>query len=149
MLETKGHEYFMQQAIRQATIAFDEGEIPVGAVVVCNNSIIAKGYNQTERLNDATAHAEMIAITSASEYMGSKYLNDCILYVTLEPCLMCAGALAHTHIGGVVFGAYDTKGGFTTLENDVLHPRTKLVEGILTAECSQLINEFFALKRDN
>lgn len=135
--------YFMAEALRQAQMAFDEGEIPVGAVVVAGERIIGKGYNQTERLNDVTAHAEMLAITAASEYLGGKYLQECTLYVTLEPCVMCAGALYWTQMKRVVFGAADEKRGFCGLGKNVLHPRTQLKKGILAEESQELILKFF------
>jgi tRNA(adenine34) deaminase len=136
-------ERFMGEALRQARMAYEEGEIPVGAVVVCENRIIARAYNQTERLNDPTAHAEMLAITAAAEYLGSKYLETCTMYVTLEPCPMCAGALFWSHIGGLVYGAPDPKMGFTLHHSGVLHPRTTVSSGVLQAECSMLLSDFF------
>jgi len=136
-------DYFMGEALRQAQFAFDADEIPVGAVVACNGKIIGKGYNQTQRLNDVTAHAEMIAITSAASFLGSKYLNDCILYVTLEPCIMCAGAIAWAQLGGLVFGADDKKKGFTMLHQAVLHPKTIVSSGVLKDDCEELLKYFF------
>ncbi|KAA0994037.1 nucleoside deaminase [Dyadobacter sp. UC 10] len=135
--------YFMAEALRQAQRAYDEGEIPVGAVVVIGERVIGKGYNQTERLNDVTAHAEMIAITAAADNLGSKYLTDCTLYVTLEPCVMCAGALYWTQMKRVVIGARDEKRGFTNLGKPVLHPKTQLVKGILAEESQELLLKFF------
>ena len=135
--------YFMAEAMRQAEIAYEEGEIPVGAVVVVGERIIGKGYNQTEKLNDVTAHAEMIAITAASDHLGSKYLQDCTLYVTLEPCVMCAGALYWTQMNRVVFGASDEKRGFSRLGKAVLHPKTRLSSGILAYESQELLLKFF------
>jgi tRNA(adenine34) deaminase len=135
--------YFMEEALRLARQAYDEGEIPVGAVVVIGERIIGKGYNQTERLNDVTAHAEMIAITAASDHLGSKYLQDCTLYVTLEPCVMCAGALYWTQMKRVVLGATDEKRGFSKLGKGILHPKTKLSSGILSAESQELLVKFF------
>lgn len=139
----------MQQALKQAVIAFEEDEVPVGAVVVINNKIIARGYNQVERLKDATAHAEMIALTSAFNYLGAKYLPDATLYVTLEPCLMCCGALYWSKIGKVVFGASDEKNGFqkTTGNHWPFHPKTELVYGVLEEDCSSLLKSFFKKKR--
>jgi tRNA(adenine34) deaminase len=139
----------MQQALKQAVIAFEEDEVPVGAVVVINNKIIARGYNQVERLKDATAHAEMIALTSAFSYLGAKYLPDATLYVTLEPCLMCCGALYWSKIGKVVFGASDEKNGFqkTTGSHWPFHPKTELVYGVLEEDCSSLLKSFFKKKR--
>ena len=140
-------EYFMRQALDEAHKAFDDGEIPVGAIVVSNNRIIARAHNLTERLNDVTAHAEMQAITAAANYLGGKYLKDCTLYVTLEPCSMCAGALAWSQISRVVYGASDTKRGFTVFSPSPLHPRTELVTGILEEESASLVKSFFANKR--
>ena len=138
----------MAEALKEAYKAFDDGEIPVGAVVVCENRIIARGYNQTERLTDVTAHAEMIAITSASNYLGAKYLKDCTLYVTLEPCLMCAGAVSWSQMGRIVFGAQDERRGFSQLETRVLHPKTEMISGIMADECKQLLLDFFQKLRD-
>ncbi|WP_159469286.1 nucleoside deaminase [Dyadobacter sp. 3J3] len=135
--------YFMAEALRMAQVAFEEGEIPVGAIVVIGERIIGKGYNQTERLKDVTAHAEMLAITAASEYLGGKYLQDCTLYVTLEPCVMCAGALYWSQMKRVVFGAMDEKRGFSRLEVNVLHPKTQLKTGILADESQALLLKFF------
>lgn len=135
--------YFMAEALRMAQLAYEEGEIPVGAIVVAGERIIGKGYNQTERLHDVTAHAEMLAITAASEYLGGKYLQDCTLYVTLEPCVMCAGALYWTQMKRVVYGASDEKRGFSRLEKNVLHPKTQLKNGILADESQELILKFF------
>lgn len=133
----------MAEALRQAERAFDDGEIPVGAIVVVGERIIGKGYNQTERLKDVTAHAEMLAITAASEYLGGKYLQDCTLYVTLEPCVMCAGALYWAQMKRVVFGASDEKRGFSGLGKNILHPKTQLKKGILAEESQALILKFF------
>jgi tRNA(adenine34) deaminase len=138
-----GHEYFMREALRQAKMAYDEGEVPVGAVVVSNNKIIGKGYNQTERLKDVTAHAEVLAITAASSYLGAKYLSDCTLYVTLEPCVMCAGALHWAQIDKVVFGASDPKKGFLKIKDSILHPKTEILSGIMELECKTLVDTFF------
>ncbi|MCE7067402.1 nucleoside deaminase [Dyadobacter sp. CY326] len=135
--------FFMAEAMRQAEIAYDEGEIPVGAVVVIGERIIGKGYNQTEKLNDVTAHAEMIAITAASDNLGAKYLQDCTLYVTLEPCIMCAGALYWSQMSRVVFGAADEKRGFSKLGKPILHPKTRLTTGILGNESQELLLKFF------
>jgi tRNA(adenine34) deaminase len=136
-------EYFMKEAFKQAQYAFEEGEIPVGAVVVASNRIIAKAYNQTERLTDITAHAEMLAITSASNYLGSKYLKDCTLYVTLEPCPMCAGALYWSQISKIVFGAKDEKRGFSSISNKFLHPKTEVISGVMKEESEAILQEFF------
>jgi len=135
--------YFMEEALVLARKAYEEGEIPVGAIVVAKDRIIGKGYNQTERLNDVTAHAEMIAITAAADHLGSKYLTDCTLYVTLEPCVMCAGALYWTQVKRVVVGATDEKRGFSRIGQPLLHPKTKLVTGIMAIESQQLLLKFF------
>jgi tRNA(adenine34) deaminase len=146
-------EYFMQQALKEAQQAFDEDEIPIGAVVVQDNRIIARGHNQTERLNDCTAHAEIIALTSAFNYLGSKYLPEAILYVTIEPCLMCAGALYWSKIGKVVYGAEDEKNGYrrgqptASLSNWPFHPKTTLIKGVLDEQCAGLMRKFFKDKR--
>ncbi len=140
-------EYFMKQALDEAYKAFDEDEIPVGAIVVCNNRIIARAHNLTERLNDVTAHAEMQAITAAANYLGGKYLKDCTLYVTLEPCNMCAGALAWSQISRIVYGASDKKRGFTAFSPSPLHPRTEIITGILEKESADLVKSFFVKKR--
>lgn len=139
----------MREALKEANKAFDDDEVPIGAVIVLNDHIIARGYNQVERLHDATAHAEMIAITSASNALGSKYLKDCTLYVTLEPCLMCAQALAWSQVPYICFGAYDSKQGFSSRCEDLFHKQVKVAGGILTEECGELIKQFFKLKRDN
>lgn len=140
--------HYMKLAYREAQTAFDEGEIPVGAVVVCNNKVLAKTHNQTETLNDVTAHAEMLAITAAANMLGAKYLNDCTIYITLEPCPMCASALEHAHIGRVVWAADDPKNGFKRFGN-MLHPKTEVATGIMAAECAELMTSFFAAKRKN
>jgi tRNA(adenine34) deaminase len=142
-------EYFMYEALKEAKTAFDLDEVPVGAVIVCNDRIIARGRNLTERLNDVTAHAEMQAFTSASNYLGAKYLDECTLYVTLEPCVMCAGATFWTQIGRVVYGASDDKRGYTKTNAPLLHPKTKVVSGILEAECAELLIDFFKSKRQD
>ena len=139
-------EYFMKIALQQAQEAFDQDEIPVGCVVVCNDRIIAKAHNLTETLNDVTAHAEMQAITSAANFLGGKYLIDCTLYVTLEPCVMCAGALNWAQISKVVIGARDEQRGFIN-KNLSLHPKTEIVTGILENECSEIVKAFFLNKR--
>jgi tRNA-specific adenosine deaminase len=138
--------YYMQQAIKEARYAFDEGEIPIGAVVVCNDSIVARAHNLTERLKDVTAHAEIMAITSAANYLGGKYLTECTLYVTLEPCVMCAGALSWAQIGRIVFGAADEKRGFSRI-GGILHPKTDVIGGVMSSECKELIQSFFTAKR--
>lgn len=139
--------HFMKQAYNEALKAYENGEVPVGAVVVCNNTIIARGYNQTEALTDVTAHAEIIVITSANGYLGSKYLSDCTLYVTLEPCVMCAGAIKWSQMSRVVYGASDDKGGFMKYGKELLHPETKLEFGIMNNECSALLKKFFKERR--
>ncbi len=142
-LSIHSDEHFMQLALKEAQMAFDEGEIPVGCVVVVENRVIARAHNQVERLQDCTAHAEMLAITSAQNYFGSKYLQDCHLYVTLEPCVMCAGALFWSQMGKLIVGARDKERGFTRLSPSVLHPRTDLSIGLLEEECGQLVTNFF------
>lgn len=138
------HEYFMNKALQLAAMAFEEGEIPVGAIVVAGGSkIIGKGYNQTEKLNDVTAHAEMLAISAASQYLGAKYLKDCTLYVTLEPCVMCAGALAWSQVDRIVFGVPDDKRGFSGISRKITHPKTEVLSGVLESECKSLIQNFF------
>ncbi len=142
-------EYYMMQALKEARIAYDEEEIPIGAVVVMNNTIVARGHNMTERLNDPTAHAEMIALTAAFNSLGSKYLPDATLYVTVEPCSMCAGAAYWSKVGRVVYGAEDEKNGYkkTAGANWPFHPKTELVHGIMKEECAQLMKDFFKSRR--
>lgn len=140
-------ERYMREALREAMAAAEEDEVPVGAVVVCRGRVIAKGHNMTERLNDPTAHAEMIAITAACGAMGGKYLTDCTLYVTVEPCPMCAGALAWSQIGRVVYGAIDPKRGFSQFSPSLMHPRTEVTAGVLAQECGQAVTDFFRGKR--
>ncbi len=142
-------EQFMKQALREAQKAFDEDEVPVGAVIVLNDKIIARGYNQVEKLNDCTAHAEIIALTSAFNYLGSKYLPDATIYVTVEPCVMCAGALYWSKIGRIVYGASDEKNGYKhiTKENSPFHPKTVLSSGVLSEDCAELMKSFFRSKR--
>ncbi len=140
-------EYYMKQALLEAEAAFAEDEIPVGAVVVCRNRIIARAHNQTELLTDVTAHAEMLALTAAANSLGSKYLNDCTLYVTLEPCAMCAGALAWAQLGKLVYGAIDEKRGFMRFGRELLHPKTQVAYGVLENECADLMKRFFKGKR--
>ena len=147
MLSIHSDEHFMKQALIEAQKAYEAGEVPVGAVVVCQDRIIARAHNNTEMLTDVTAHAEMIALTAASDYLGGKYLNDCTLYVTLEPCTMCAGALAWAQLGRLVYGAADEKRGFMRFGKNVLHPRTTVAYGIAEASCSELMTRFFAEKR--
>lgn len=146
MLEPFDHEYFMKKALQEAQDAFDRDEIPVGAVIVTNNRIIAKGHNLTETLTDVTAHAEMQAITAGASFLGGKYLKDCTLYVTLEPCQMCAGALYWSQIATIVFGASDEKRGYRAM-GTTIHPKTKVISGVLENECSAILNEFFDRKR--
>jgi tRNA(adenine34) deaminase len=142
-------EQYMHQAIKEAQKAFDIDEVPVGALVVMNDKIIARAHNQVELLNDSTAHAEILALTTAFNSLGSKYLPDATLYVTVEPCLMCSGALYWSKIGRIVFGAYDDKNGYrkTTGDNNPFHPKTIITGGILADECSRLMKEFFKSKR--
>lgn len=147
MIEPFDDVYFMKKAFAEAVQAFDAGEVPVGAVVVAKGKIIARAHNLTETLNDVTAHAEMQAITAAANLLGGKYLNDCTLYVTLEPCVMCAGALGWSQIGKVVFGAYDDKRGYRKFAANAMHPKTEIVGGVLDTECRELIQEFFRQKR--
>ena len=137
----------MRKALEEARVAEAEGEIPVGAVVVCNGRVIARAHNQTERLNDVTAHAEMLAVTAATATLGGKYLNDCTLYVTLEPCVMCGGALAWAQLGGLVYGSADPHRGYARLTPGVLHPKTVVRGGVLESECSALLQRFFRGKR--
>jgi len=147
MLTIYSDDYYMEQAIKEAQKAREAGEIPVGAVIVCQKQIIARAHNQTQILNDVTAHAEIMAITSASSYLGSKYLKDCTLYVTLEPCIMCAGALYWSQIDRVVYGASDEKRGFMRYGKELLHPGTKLEYGIKNHECATMMTKFFEGKR--
>jgi tRNA(adenine34) deaminase len=147
MLNLYTDECFMKEALKEARLAFDKDEVPVGAVVVCNNRVIGRGHNLTEQLTDVTAHAEMQAFTAASGFLGSKYLEGCTLYVTIEPCVMCAGAAFWTQISKVVFGAFDTKRGFTLISPKILHPKTQMIGGVLEAECSALMKAFFKEKR--
>ena len=139
--------YFMKEALKEAQKAYDLDEVPVGAIIVCDNQIIARAHNYSERLNDATAHAEMQAYTIASDVLGGKYLNNCTLYVTLEPCIMCAGAGFWTQIQRIVFGASDNKRGFQLVSKNMLHPKTQLEGGVLKEKCSKLLTDFFKRKR--
>ena len=143
LMELYSDEYFMREALKEAQKAFDDGEVPVGAVVVSKNKIIARAHNQTERLTDATAHAEMLAITSATNFLGAKYLTECTLYVTLEPCVMCAGAMNWSQVSKVVYGADDLLRGFSLIGQPLLHPKTKIVKGIKADACKELLNRFF------
>ncbi|MEQ9402879.1 MAG: nucleoside deaminase [Cyclobacteriaceae bacterium] len=142
-LSIHSDDHFMKQALLEAEKAYAEGEIPIGAVVVCENKIIAKDHNRVERLNDATAHAEMLAVTAAQNNLGSKYLNECKLYVTLEPCSMCAGALFWTQIGELIIGASDKERGFRKFNKNIIHPKTKVKDGVMCYESEQLIKNFF------
>lgn len=142
-------EHFMREALKEAQKAFEMDEVPVGAVIVSKKRIIARAHNLTEQLNDVTAHAEMQAFTAASNFLGAKYLSECTLYVTLEPCVMCAGASYWSQIGRVVFGAADVKRGFKNISENLLHPKTEIVGGILETECADLLREFFRKKREN
>jgi tRNA(adenine34) deaminase len=139
--------YYMKQALMEAQKAADRGEIPVGAVVVCKDRIIARAHNLTETLTDVTAHAEMQAITAAASTLGGKYLNECSLYVTIEPCVMCAGAIGWAQMGRLVFGAEDEKRGFMRYAPEALHPKTVVMQGVLEEECARLMKAFFATKR--
>lgn len=143
----KEDEVYMERALEEARAAFDAGEIPVGAVVVCRGRVIARGHNLTETLTDVTAHAEMQAITAAANMLGGKYLKGCTLYVTVEPCVMCAGALGWSQIERVVYGAADDKRGFRRFAPDALHPKTLVTEGVLEAECRTLMQQFFKSRR--
>lgn len=140
-------EYYMQRALEQAQDAAGRDEIPVGAVVVCRDRIIARGHNLTELLNDVTAHAEMQAITAAANHLGGKYLNECTLYVTLEPCVMCAGAIGWAQLGRLVYGAADPKRGYSRYAPQALHPKTQVTAGVLAEACSTLVRDFFKRKR--
>lgn len=141
------HDYFMRLALKEAQIALDEDEVPIGALVVSQGKIVAKAHNMTERLNDATAHAEMLALTAAMDRFGSKYLKDCTLYVTLEPCVMCAGAAAWAQVATIVYAASDPKKGFKTLTNNLLNSKTEIISGVLEAEASVLLKDYFKSKR--
>ena len=139
--------YFMNEAFKEAEKALEKDEVPVGAVIVCDNQIIARAHNYTDTLNDVTAHAEMQAFTSASDFLGGKYLNECTLYVTLEPCIMCGGASYWAQIKKIVFGASDEKRGFSSLSENILHPKTEIVSGIEKDKCAKLLTDFFKSKR--
>ncbi len=139
---------FMRQALGEAERAFERGEVPIGAVIVAGDSIVGRGHNLVETLRDATAHAEMQAITAATEYLGGKYLSDCTLYVTVEPCVMCAGAIAWSQVGRVVYGAADEKRGFRRYSSDILHRKVEVVGGVLASECEQFMCEFFVKLRE-
>ena len=141
------HEKYMTEALREARAALEEGEIPIGAVVVSRGRIIGRGHNMTERLHDPTAHAEMIAVTAATEALGGKYLTDCTLYVTVEPCPMCAGGLNWAQVGKIVYGAPDPRRGYSLFTPSLLHPTTEALEGVLAEECGVLMTDFFKSKR--
>ncbi len=141
------HEYFMKEALKEAQKALEKDEVPVGCVIVCDNQIIARAHNFTKRLNDVTAHAEMQAFTSAADFLGGKYLNECTLYVTLEPCVMCGGASYWAQLKKVVYGAKDVKRGYSRLTENILHPKTKVISGIMADNCSKLLTDFFKQKR--
>lgn len=147
MEEIFSDQYFMKLALKEAEKAFTNNEVPVGAVIMQNNQVIARAFNSIEMLNDVTAHAEILAITAASNYLGSKYLNECTMYVTLEPCIMCAGAIAWSQLGRLVYGADDEVKGFSRIKIPVLHPKTMVNKGILANECSMLVKDFFKGKR--
>jgi tRNA(adenine34) deaminase len=140
-------EYFMKQALSEARLAAEEGEVPIGAIIVCKNNIIARAHNQTERLADPTAHAEMLAITSAVSALGAKYLTECTLYVTVEPCVMCAGAIGWAQISTIVYGAPDEKRGFSLFAPKAFHPKAIVRQGIMEKECIALMQDFFKKKR--
>ena len=146
-LSVQTDEYFMKQALEEARKAYEADEVPVGAVVVCEGRIIARAHNLTERLHDPTAHAEMQAITAATEYLGGKFLTGCTMYVSLEPCVMCAGALYWAQLQKLVFGAYDEKRGFAKIDANLLHPKTKITGGVMGKESTELLRQFFARKR--
>ncbi len=146
-LSIHSDDHFMKQAFKQAEMAFEKGEVPVGAVIVAENRIIAKAHNMTEQLTDVTAHAEMLAITAAFDSIGGKYLNECTLYVTLEPCVMCAGALYWAQLGKLVYGATDGKRGYSLQPKNLLHPRTEVVKGLLGNQSESLLRQFFARLR--
>ena len=146
-IHSDGH--FMKLAMVEAQKAYEEGEIPVGAIITCNDKVIARAYNQVQKLNDVTAHAEILAITSAQNYLGAKYLNDCTLYITLEPCTMCGGALYWSQIKRIVIGAKDEKRGYSTISDQIIHPKTEITQGLLAEESEQLIKSFFQKLRGN
>ena len=141
------HNYYMKKALQEAELAFEKGEVPVGAIIVIHDKIIARAHNLTEQLNDVTAHAEIQAITAASNFLGGKYLKECTLYVTLEPCQMCAGALYWSQISNIIYGASDLKRGFKAMETKI-HPKTKVTGGVMEDECAQILNQFFIEKRN-
>ncbi|MBP3353264.1 MAG: nucleoside deaminase [Bacteroidales bacterium] len=146
-MDAEQDKKYMELAYKEAVEAYDNDEIPVGAVVVCNGRVVARAHNLTETLNDVTAHAEMQAITAAANELGGKYLNNCTLYVTLEPCIMCAGAIGWSQLGRLVWGADDLKRGFSRYAPDALHPKTEVTKGVMEEKCSEIIKEFFKQKR--
>jgi tRNA(adenine34) deaminase len=146
-MEIIEEELYMREALKEAHKALEADEVPVGAVIVCKGRVIARAHNYTERLNDVTAHAEMQAFTAASNHLGGKFLNECTLYVTLEPCVMCAGAAFWTRIGRIVYGTVDPKRGYSTIENNIIHPSTIITTGVLQEECAAILKKFFAAKR--
>ncbi len=147
MIEIYNDKHYMQQALKEAQQAFTEDEVPIGAIIVCNDQIIARAHNMTEALKDVTAHAEMLAITSAENYLGSKFLNECSLYVTLEPCVMCAGASYWSRFAKVIYGANDDRYGYKKAGDKLFHPKTKIISGVLEEQCSELLKQFFSKKR--
>lgn len=147
MILANSDEHFMRQALKEAEQAFKADEVPIGAVIVCRDQVIGRAHNLTERLNDVTAHAEMQAITAAAEHLGGKYLKECTLFVTVEPCPMCAGALQWSQIGRIVFGAFDEKSGYRRIGGKLLHPKTQVTGGVLEPECADLMKAFFKRKR--
>ena len=147
MIKTASDEHFMKLAYAEAQEALAKDEVPIGAVVVQNGAVIGRGHNLTQTLNDVTAHAEMQAITAAASYLGAKYLNECTLYVTLEPCVMCAGAIAWSQLGTLVYAAEDPKKGYTLLDKNILHPKTEVRKGVMQEECAELLKSFFSKKR--
>ena len=147
MTDLLSDDFFMKEALKEARKALDAGEVPIGAVIVSKQRVIARGHNQTQTLNDPTAHAEMLAFTAATEFIGGKYLNDCVLYVTLEPCVMCGGASYWSQIGKIVYGASDAKRGYKSISSSILHPKTEVISGVLDNECSNLLIDFFRSKR--
>ncbi|MBQ9434594.1 MAG: nucleoside deaminase [Bacteroidales bacterium] len=147
MIKTASDEHFMKLAYAEAQEALAKDEVPIGAVVVQNGAVIGRGHNLTQTLNDVTAHAEMQAITAAASYLGAKYLNECTLYVTLEPCVMCAGAIAWSQLGTLVYAAEDPKKGYTLLDKNIVHPKTEVRKGVMQEECAELLKSFFAKKR--
>jgi tRNA(adenine34) deaminase len=145
--DTVSDEFFMREALKEAKLAYDKDEVPIGALIVHGGKIIARGHNLTETLNDVTAHAEMQAFTAAANYIGGKYLKECTLYVTIEPCVMCAGASYWSQIKRIVFGAQDVKRGYTTVSSEIIHPKTTVISGVLELECRELMQRFFQMKR--